>query len=131
MNMVDTLRFVHPTLHPSTVAGFYPAIWRGYEKSVITSDNSAVKSTLRIESETFIPFSLRETSIDSTKIVGPEFFKPSSPQNLRNSASMLRESFETQLCTDEPIEQSRLFRFWLKTNNQDVDGHEHGSTNQI
>jgi hypothetical protein len=33
MNMVDTLRFVHPTLHPSTVAGFYPAIWRGYVKS--------------------------------------------------------------------------------------------------
>lgn len=99
------------------------------EKPVAASNNSPVTSTLSVAAPVFIPFSKKKAMVNSIgevdlKPVKPKVVRFSLHQDLINSLPSLSEahhditSSEKQRSTSEPFENSRLYRFWLKTDVQ-------------
>jgi hypothetical protein len=111
-------------------------------KPVISLDKPVSHSRLPVESATFVPISQSPPFNDSTpkvslKIVKPKQFRRSLFRDLKILPSIPEEPWEsvtllpTQPSEDVDFEQSRLFRFWRNTNNQDDVDKEHCSIKTI
>ncbi len=108
------------------------------EKPAVTSsNNSTVTSALSVAAATFIPLSQKKAMADSIDEVDPKIVRPkvvrfSLHQNLIHSPSIPGKphknitSPETQRCASDSIQNSRLYRFWLRT---DVQAQVPQSTN--